>query len=181
MTRDILPPILIGGTFRYRLWKEIAIVFGTGFLCAISSISINFLVVVFVIRKHFEKINDLGSIFEIEFGIVLKYISAFTIGPILETLLFILIWMIIKGLNLVNNFKYSLFVIIMSSLSWLLHGSDWMAVSRCFGFFILSLLFVRYCRSSGVKVAFWATAAAHSFWNMNALAIISLIGFIRGH
>jgi hypothetical protein len=178
MMTNFPPPIEVGGGPRSRILKKFAITFGVGLFCALSTTAINLLVFGYISKGVSPSNVNMGSIFESNNSAIVKYSLFIIVGPFLETLIFVGIW-VIPNKNTHNKLMNSIFVSIMTSLSWLLHGANWMAVSRAFGFFNLSLLFVHYARKESVKSAFWATAAAHCFWNMNGLILISFIGLFR--
>ena len=178
MSPNLPPPTEVGGGLKICILKKIHITFGVVLLCAISSILINLFVFVYIGQGASGDNIHIGNISQWEGGKIIGYLPFILFGPMLETLIFLFVWLIAKKISDRPLIYSTFFVSSMTLLSWVLHGANWMAVSRGFGFFILSLLYQNYAKKESVKSAFWTTAFAHCFWNADVLLIISAIRII---
>jgi hypothetical protein len=148
-----------------------------GLICACGSISLNLLIYTSLQRN--DRQSPIGFIFEFFNNSNIKYAVAMTIGPVIETLIFLIFWLSADTTKFRQGAKDAIFIVIMTSLGFLLHGADWMAVSRAFGFFVLAVLFAGWVQRGSLRLAFWTTALSHCFWNGFALLIIAAIGWAR--
>lgn len=179
MNSEAPPSNVFGGGSHNLLLKKFAISFGTGLLCAISGIMINLAVRVFIFQPLMPQVAPRGNIFEAESYSLIKYFSAITIGPAIETLIFVVVWFSSGMCSKKPVVITVVFCLLMAFVSWFLHGANWMAVSRAFGFIVLALLFSNYALKESIKSAFVMTAIAHGFWNASAFMIIYLISILR--
>lgn len=148
-----------------------------GFICAFGSIFLNLSIYVLLQQINYQ--SPVGSIIEISIWPIIKYTSALTVAPVIETLIFLLFWFSTDTAEFRQSTKDAIFIVIMTSLGFLLHGADWMAVSRAFGFFVLAVLFAGWVHRGSLRPAFWTTALGHCFWNGFALLIITAMAWIR--
>lgn len=148
-----------------------------GFICACGSVFLNLLIYVSLQRNDLQ--SPIGFIFELFKYSSLKYVAFIIIGPVIETLIFLISWLSTDTTKYRQGTKDVIFIVVMTSLGFLLHGADWMAVSRSFGFFVLAVLFAGWVHRGPLRLAFWTTALSHCFWNGFALLIVAAIGWAR--
>lgn len=148
-----------------------------GFICACGSIFLNLLI--YLSLKGSDYQSPIGFILELSNWSSMKYAAAMTVGPVIETLMFLIFWFSTYTSKFRQSIKDAIFIVIMTSLGFLLHGADWMAVSRAFGFFVLAMLFAGWVHRGSIRPAFWTTALGHCFWNGFALLIIMAMAWTR--
>lgn len=180
MVRFLLPPPeKYGSGGLFSNYPRIVSALRAGTICAVGSFLLNLAARMIYIKGWAKTLGLAGIIIPYNDEQTFKYLMMITVGPIVETLLFLWFW-VVKEEHLAKfQSKDLIFLLIMTFLGWVLHGANSMSISRAFGFFVLAAVFLGWSRRDSLKSAFWTTALAHSIWNGVALCLIAMLGLLR--
>lgn len=180
MVRFLLPPPeKYGSGGLFSDYPRMISALRAGTICAVGSLLLNLAARMIYIKGWAKNLELIGFIIPHSGEDILKYLIAITVVPIVETFLFLWLWVLKE--KYLTKFRSNdfMFLLIMAFLGWALHGANSMSISRAFGFFVLAAVFLGWARRDSLKSAFWTTALAHSIWNGVALCLIAMLGLLR--
>lgn len=141
-----------------------------GLVCALTAMTTRSIVYLFQTISFTpevvsEKVIPIGSVVKDQ-----EPLSFIFIGPVIETLLFVLVAYIYK-IPSSSRVKPRIYIATFGLLGWLLHGASYASLSRSIPFALLAALFVRWTNVDGRTSAFIVTATAHITWNATVLVV----------
>ncbi|WP_374138511.1 MULTISPECIES: hypothetical protein [unclassified Sphingomonas] len=176
-----MPPNHHGGGQSFSSFDVIKSAIKCGLVCALVALILNFLVVFAGLVVKISLPNYMGSMSDIfnTSSSKIKVLSAISIAPGLETLIFTLMHFSTSISEFTEGRKKLLFIFIMGFLGWLLHGASWISISRGVSFAILASFYATWHDRLGLKAAFFGTALAHAVWNLSAFLAIAAMFALR--
>jgi hypothetical protein len=94
------------------------------------------------------------------------------IAPIIETVIFYVVFKVLHT-NGGSRLKWTLYILTMGLLGWLLHGASWESLNRLVMFAAFAVLYARWAKEGSLP-AFGVTAWAHVVANTSLLIIFYL-------
>jgi hypothetical protein len=93
------------------------------------------------------------------------------LGPIIESLLFVLIWGLFLGLKLKGTIGALIYVVVVGILSWAIHGAALNNIGHGLAFALLAAWFWVVAQARGTWTAIATNVVAHGIWNTTLIVI----------